>query len=269
MLGGDRTHAGQGAHLFFESSIRVPVGTALAIPPPSHFSHADNFTAQLIVYGPHAELPTGTPGDPARDYRRPPACQDYDAPSSAAGGPPYPCCPADPGQPPMEHSHVECCRHFAYAVPYSKFGLARVDRTSAVVASPRLLRLPPARWQAILVHELGHCVDFWRGAPSWTAAEARWPAIGCGGCPAPPHLDASPSPRPRPAGRLFGARYGLASRLEAAPLAPRLRSELAALDAAEHDPEARADLLGEALVLHPAHRRLCYGTDLLLQASAK
>lgn len=78
----------------------------------------------------------------------------------AADGVAYAICPATPG----EHSDVPgadaCCRHFAYCVPASRFGFARADRVATVMASPRLLALPPGRWRAILSHELGHAADF-------------------------------------------------------------------------------------------------------------
>lgn len=50
-----------------------------------------------------------------------------------------------------------CCRHYAYYVPYDRLG----PSPGSVVVSPRLLRLPPARWRAILAHEMGHAIDFY------------------------------------------------------------------------------------------------------------
>lgn len=54
----------------------------------------------------------------------------------------------------------DCCRHFAYCVPYDRFPVQTRDMYSSVVLSSRVLRLPEENWKAILAHELGHAIDF-------------------------------------------------------------------------------------------------------------
>lgn len=45
-----------------------------------------------------------------------------------------------------------CCR--------SRYAFAAMDRQTSVVASPRLALAAAATWQGVLVHEIGHCIDF-------------------------------------------------------------------------------------------------------------
>ena len=54
----------------------------------------------------------------------------------------------------------DCCRHFAYCVPYDRFPVQARDMFSTVVLSSRVSRLPEENWKAILSHELGHAIDF-------------------------------------------------------------------------------------------------------------
>ena len=116
----------------------------------------------------------------------------------------------------------------SYAVPASKFALARIDRLPSVVVSPRLVALAEERQRAILAHELGHAIDF----------------------------------------HCFGQRYSLRARPEAlARVDAGLRQQLLAIDAGEPDPEARADLLGELLVTQRQGARLCYDPVLLIQTA--
>jgi hypothetical protein len=42
----------------------------------------------------------------------------------------------------------------------SRYAFAAIDRQASCVASPRLALAAPATWQGVLVHELGHCIDF-------------------------------------------------------------------------------------------------------------
>jgi hypothetical protein len=42
----------------------------------------------------------------------------------------------------------------------SRYAFAAIDRQSSVVASPRLALAEPDTWQGVLVHEMGHCIDF-------------------------------------------------------------------------------------------------------------
>jgi hypothetical protein len=42
----------------------------------------------------------------------------------------------------------------------SRYAFAAIDRQTSVVASPRLALAASSTWQGILVHEMGHCIDF-------------------------------------------------------------------------------------------------------------
>lgn len=185
-----------------------------------------DFRARLAIYGVTPALPSGVPGDPAKDYQSggggARTCGAFRPPRGPTDAP-YALCPL-PGEASPDLNARDCCRHFAYAVPYSKFGLAVEDRVTTIIVSPRLFGLPPERWQAIMAHELGHAADFY----------------------------------------LFGARYRLRSRQEGVA-APALRQRLAELDGGEADPELRADELAEVLLLEPRAQKLCYDPVLTLQ----
>jgi hypothetical protein len=202
-----------------------PLVSLPATPPPP--LRADDFTARLAVYGVSSVLPSGIPGDPAKDYsssgrRGDGRCGAFSPPGAAA---PYALCPM-PGAAPLDATVAECCRHLAYCVPPGRFALAVEDRLATVVVSPRLWRFPEAQWEGVLAHELGHAADFF----------------------------------------LFGARYRLVNRPQAVAAAPpALRAALQAADA-EPDPELRADVLGELLVLTPQRQQLCYDSEVLVQA---
>jgi len=123
----------------------------------------DEFSSALLVYeGGRQELPSGTPGDPAMDFqssgRRGTGVCGAFQPGSRQ---PYELCPDTPGDLPPDGAAQSCCRHFAFCVPYSRFALAAIDRQSTVVVSPRVARLPPQTWKAILAHEAGHSLDFY------------------------------------------------------------------------------------------------------------
>lgn len=122
----------------------------------------DDFTVALQVYRDGADLPFGAPGNPAQDFTT------RDGPMgllSACGVPqknpnaPYKGCPA-PGLPASSDVLAECCRHFAYCVPYTPNARAPKNQVSTVVVSPRINSAPAATAQGILVHEIGHCIDF-------------------------------------------------------------------------------------------------------------
>ncbi|KAF8071086.1 CPK12 [Scenedesmus sp. PABB004] len=116
-----------------------------------------DFSPALVAYGPAELLPSGAPGDPALEYRkRRVACGAF----TPGFQQPYALCPLVPGGAPASDAARACCRHFAYAVPRSRFALAALDRQSSVVVSPRLALAAPATWQGVLVHECGHCIDF-------------------------------------------------------------------------------------------------------------
>ncbi|KAK9807591.1 hypothetical protein WJX72_003561 [[Myrmecia] bisecta] len=119
------------------------------LPPVQQYLGA-GFSAGLVTFSAHAVLPSGSPGDPSKDYaseRGDHHCGIYQGVNQ-----PYPCCGSKPTD--------LCCRHYAYAVPYARYGLAKADRVSTVVVSPRAVQLPEKNWQAILMHEMGHCIDF-------------------------------------------------------------------------------------------------------------
>lgn len=42
-----------------------------------------------------------------------------------------------------------------------RFAFDAIDRQSTVVASPRMALLEPRIWKAILMHEIGHAIDFY------------------------------------------------------------------------------------------------------------
>lgn len=120
-------------------------------------SLGDDFTAALVFYQPDAELPSGTPGDPSRDFSRgADVCGQFQPGDQR----PYSMCPAQPGSS-ADTAATGCCRHFAFCVPYSRFAFADIDRVSTVVASPRMAALAPNSWKAMLMHEMGHAVDFY------------------------------------------------------------------------------------------------------------
>jgi hypothetical protein len=147
--------------------IQLPVGAEVREDVAKYFdtgvrniaSQIDQgFIARLAVYGVTSVLPSGIPGDPSRDYVRgnKARCGLY-RPASER---PYDICPA-PMESPGNESIRQCCRHYAFCVPYSRPAFAVEDRISTVVISPRLYQLPEDIWKAILAHELGHAVDFY------------------------------------------------------------------------------------------------------------
>ena len=187
----------------------------------------EDFKSRLVVYESSSRLPSGIPGNPAKEYdkSRKQACGTF-RPGSLK---PYDICP-EPSEEALDETSRACCRHFAYAVPYSRFGLAVEDRMSTVVVSQRLFLLEEERWKAILAHEIGHVVDFY----------------------------------------LYGKRYGLKNHPiplhnnNNAMASDRLRRKVSEIDE-ERDPEVRADALGELFVLEPLQQSLCYDSKLAIQ----
>lgn len=120
---------------------------------------SDDFAPNLVFYGPGEVLPTGTPGDPAAEYNKTAAraC----GPLTSGFVQPYGICPGVPGAVADSDTARDCCRHFAFAVPRSRYALAALDRQTSVVASPRLALAAAETWQGTLTHEMGHCIDFW------------------------------------------------------------------------------------------------------------
>lgn len=187
-----------------------------------------NLQVRLVWYNPRS-TPAGIPGDPAKDFassglgalrQGDGRCGDFSPESDR----PYALCPA-PGDAPASDLARGCCRHLAYAVPYSLFtALPWLAGRSTVVLSPRLAAFPEATWQGVVAHELGHTVDFW----------------------------------------LFGSKYGLRDHA-ASCSDPRLVQRLQQVAAHEPDAELRADLLADAVLLQPAGRKLCYASATTLQ----
>lgn len=215
----------------------LPVGSEIkeiSEPAASYFENAvwsisstmdPRFTARLVVYRVSSRLPSGIPGDPARDYGRNSKrqCGKF-APSSDR---PYEICPMTNtliGSR-LTDAQNQCCRHFAFCVPYSESALAVEDRVSTVVVSERLFNLPENSWKAILAHELGHSIDFW----------------------------------------VFGSRYRLRDHQLPMTIKPEVRNEILKVNDEEKDPEIRADILGELFVLKPRGKRLCYSSTPPLQ----
>lgn len=188
----------------------------------------EEFKSRLVVYESSSRLPSGIPGNPAKEYDkvRKQVCGTFRPGLSK----PYDICPL-PGKEALDDIARNCCRHFAYAVPYSRFGLAVEDRVSTVVVSQRLFLLEDQRWKAILAHEIGHVVDFY----------------------------------------LYGKRYGLKNHAihilnsSNATTGDTLRQRLSVIDE-EPDPEVRADALGELFVLEPFQQFICYDSKLAIQS---
>lgn len=209
--------------------VEIPVGSEVPTNLREYFSKAVSviqeqigagFKARLAVYGVTRTLPSGVPGDPSKDFTRERACGSF----TSSADRPYALCP-EPGRLPIDELSRDCCRHFAFAVPYSRFGLAVADRYSTVVVAPRLASLPDEVWQAILVHELGHVIDFY----------------------------------------LYGKRYRLCDNKPSKSASPDLLAALQGINAAKVDPELRADAFGELLLLRSLRKQLCYDGDMLLQ----
>ena len=141
-------------------------------------------------------------------------------------GKPYALCPLPTADTtPLDPIVRDCCRHYGFAVPYSRFAVAVEERVTTVVVTSRLFLLPPARWQAILAHELGHAIDF----------------------------------------HLFGLKYRLRDQKPVSSASPQLVAELQHINESESDPELRADALGELLVLKSRGQKLCYDPILTVQ----
>lgn len=126
----------------------------------------ESFQPGLIVWSDRAVLPFGNPGNPAEDYTTKAgpfnllsACGVPEKSSDSPLGYPYPGCPA-PGAETPNSTLLQCCRHYAYCVPYTPNARSRVNQVTNVVIAPRVLALPAATARGILVHELGHCIDF-------------------------------------------------------------------------------------------------------------
>ena len=216
--------------------VELPAGREIPLEARQYFSEAvasiasqigDQFIARLAIYETTPNLPSGIPGNPAKDYTS--NRRGKDATSCGVFQPalpegrPYALCPL-PGEVPTDFTARECCRHYAFAVPYSKFGLAVEDRFTTIIVSSRLFLLPRERWEAILAHELGHAVDFY----------------------------------------LFGSKYRLLNH-KPSKASPELLDQMKLIDEFENDAELRADALGELLVLKPRKQKLCYDPLLTLQ----
>lgn len=52
------------------------------------------------------------------------------------------------------------CRHYAYCVPYTPRSSLALNAVTTVVVSPRINDAQDSIGRGILVHELGHCIDF-------------------------------------------------------------------------------------------------------------
>uniref|UniRef100_A0A383WJG6 Leishmanolysin-like peptidase n=1 Tax=Tetradesmus obliquus TaxID=3088 RepID=A0A383WJG6_TETOB len=117
-----------------------------------------SFAPALVFYGPAEQLPSGAPGDPAAEYNK--QTRGSCGTSTSGFSQPYAVCPLVPGGLPASDTARDCCRHFAYCVPRSRYAFAAIDRQSSVVASPRLALAEPDTWQGVLLHEMGHCIDF-------------------------------------------------------------------------------------------------------------
>lgn len=115
------------------------------------------FNARLAIYGVTKSLPSGTPGDPAKDYNNKAKCGTF-TPPSLQGLEPYQCCSQQDTQDDMLTR--ECCRHYAYCVPYDRFPARPADSVSTVVLSSRVFNASDEMLRGIISHELGHAIDF-------------------------------------------------------------------------------------------------------------
>jgi len=108
------------------------------------------------------------PGNPAKDFaseRRKGGGKC--GPLLSGSDRPYAMCPA-PGQQPSDLLAQECCRHNAYTyVPEKYYWAKAVAPVPVVVVSPRIRQLDESTWKAILMHELGHCIDFYMFGKSY------------------------------------------------------------------------------------------------------
>ena len=181
-----------------------------------------SFNARLVIYGLTQRLPFGTPGDPSKEYGKiKRLCGDFHPPGKL-GEQPYDCC----SSPDVDSNPTarQCCRHYAYCVPYDRFPASPPDSVSSIVVSSRVLKLPDDTIQGILAHEMGHAIDF----------------------------------------HIYGKRYRLQNR----PCTfenKQVESEILEIDATVSDPEYRADMFANALVLQKQHVALCYQPNILLQ----
>lgn len=114
------------------------------------------FNARLAIYGVTKSLPSGSPGDPAKDYNKG-RCGTF-IPPSLQGVEPYQCCSQRDAQDDMLTR--ECCRHYAYCVPYDRFPARPADSVSTVVLSSRVFNASDETVEGIISHELGHAIDF-------------------------------------------------------------------------------------------------------------
>ena len=114
------------------------------------------FNARLAIYGVTKSLPSGSPGDPAKDYNKG-RCGTF-IPPSLQGVEPYQCCSQRDTQDDMLTR--ECCRHYAYCVPYDRFPARPADSVSTVVLSSRVFNASDDTLSGIISHELGHAIDF-------------------------------------------------------------------------------------------------------------
>lgn len=114
-----------------------------------------DFNARLVIYGVTSRMPYGSPGDPSKQYGKDRKSCGQFHPPAATGGEPYDICSTS-----SSSIAVACCRHYAYCVPYDRFPASPGDSVSAVVVSSRVFKLPMDTIQGILVHELGHAIDF-------------------------------------------------------------------------------------------------------------
>ena len=117
-----------------------------------------SFNARLAIYGVTPRLPSGIPGDPARDYssnRR--NCGEFRKPGGFPPVEPYAICDDVTC---TSEDKTTCCRHYAYCVPYDNFPANELDAVSTVMVSSRIVNLPETTIRGILAHELGHAVDF-------------------------------------------------------------------------------------------------------------
>lgn len=180
----------------------------------------ESFNARLVVYGVTQRLPFGTPGDPSKEYGKiKRLCGDFHPPGKF-GEQPYDCCSSPDAD--SNPTSRECCRHYAYCVPYDRFPASPSDSVSSIVVSSRVMNLPDDTIKGILAHEIGHAIDF----------------------------------------HIYGKRYRLQNRACTFEN-KQVESEILEIDATASDPEYRADMFANALVLRD--RTLCYQPDILLQ----
>jgi len=125
-----------------------------------------DFDAQLQFYSAD-KARDSPPGNPAQDFGSEGVKGMYKGngkcgPLQTDSDLPYAICASAPGQTPRDILERECCRHTAYTfVPEKFYQFKLITPVPVVVCAPRIRQFDESSWKAILMHEMGHCIDFY------------------------------------------------------------------------------------------------------------